>query len=162
MRSLKRVLLGPTSALRPHPKAPAWDVCALDLGRAPLEEEAIADRQQRWAQEQANEAEGEDAADEPEAEHHGQVGGLVEEIGPEDIVDATDKEQTPCRDEDAPPNGSLDKEPQRYRAPHQWGAHRHERQDKCKEAEQYRLRHTGDPKPTAAKRAWASPVAIKP
>lgn len=26
--SFKRVLLGPTSALRPHPKAPAWGVCA--------------------------------------------------------------------------------------------------------------------------------------
>ena len=109
----------------------------LDLGRVPLEEEAVADRQQRWAEEHADEAEAEDAAEEPEeAEHHGQVVGLTEEIGPEDIVDAADEEQTPCRDEDAPPNGSLDKEPQRHRAPHQRGARRHERQDKGKEAEQ--------------------------
>ena len=66
----------------------------------------------------------------------GRLLDLREEIGPEDIVDAADEEQTPCRDEDAPPNGSLDKEPQRHRAPHKRGAPRHERQDKRKEAEQ--------------------------
>src|SRR6187431_1379836 len=76
----------------------------LHLGRVPLKEQGVADRQQRWTEEHADEAEAKDAADEPEeGEHHGQVAGLTQEMGPEDIVYAADEEQTPCRDEDAPP-----------------------------------------------------------
>src|SRR5207344_1782704 len=71
----------------------------------------VADCQQHWTEDAADEAEAEDAADEPEeGERHGQVAGLTQEMGPEDIVDAADEEQTPCRDEDAPPNDTLDKD----------------------------------------------------
>lgn len=46
-----------------------------------------------------------------EAEQHGQVVGLAEDVGSDEIVDAADEEQPPRCDEDAPPNGSLDKKP---------------------------------------------------
>ncbi len=39
---------------------------ALNLGRVPLKEEAVGDRQQRWPEEYADEAKGENAAEEPE------------------------------------------------------------------------------------------------
>jgi hypothetical protein len=90
----------------------------LDLGGVPLEEQGVADSQQRWTEEHTDEAEGEDAADEPEEpEHHGQIIRLTEQIGPEDIVDAADEEQTPRRDEDTPPNVSLDEKPKCDRGP---------------------------------------------
>ena len=82
----------------------------LDLGRVPLEEEAVANRQQSWAQEHADKTKGENASEEPEeAEHQRQVVGLIEEIRPENIVNGANEEQTPRHNEDAPPEGSLDK-----------------------------------------------------
>ena len=109
----------------------------LHFGAGPLKKEAVGDRQQRWPEKDTDEAKGDDDAKEPEeTEQHGQVVGFAEDIGFDDVVDAANEEQAPCSDEQAPPNGSLDKKPQRHRAPHKRGADRHERQDEGKETKQ--------------------------
>jgi len=92
----------------------------LNLGGAPLKEEIVANCQQRWAEEQGDKAKGRNAADEAEkAEYHGQFAGPAKGIRPEKVIDTADEEQSPCRDENAPPNASRGQQPQRYQAPRQ-------------------------------------------
>jgi hypothetical protein len=75
-------------------------------------EDAVGNRQQRWSKKDSDEAKGDDAAKEPEvAEHHGQVIGLAEDVGSDEIVNAAGEEQAPRCNEDAPPKGSLDAKP---------------------------------------------------
>lgn len=72
-------------------------------------EDAVGNRQQGWPKKDSDAAKGGDAAKEA-AEQHGQVIGLAEDLGSDEIVNAAGEEQAPRCNEDAPPNGSPRRE----------------------------------------------------
>lgn len=78
-------------------------VAVPDLGRMPLEEEGVANRQQRRAQKDADKAKGENSSEEAEeGEHLGKAIGPNEEIGPAPLAVIGHCKPTPGRQRSPP------------------------------------------------------------